>query len=180
VNCHSEVSFSEIASWFWLLAVAGGALILGIGYAVVLLQRRRADGRVELSAEAVAPTPDAQARGRALRMPDIVSCIAGLWMLLSPWVVGGFGVPLTASNTTFGALVAILGLAAIYRAHSLEELVNAAIAVWVIASAWVLGPADAAAAIKWSNGVAGATVILCALVGIAGLSRPSGLVATQR
>src|SRR3954471_14857012 len=108
------------------------------------------------------------------------AALPGSGCFLSPWVVGGFGVALTASNTTFGALVAILGLGASYRAHPLEELVNAAIAVWVIASAWVLGPADAAATIKWSNGVAGATVILCALIGIAGLSRPSGLVATQR
>jgi hypothetical protein len=79
--------------------VGGGTLLLALGFAYgLLLQRRRAAHPVEISGEALSPLREARASGRALRTPDIISCIAGLWLFLSLFVVGGFGPALTASK----------------------------------------------------------------------------------
>jgi hypothetical protein len=160
---------SDVAAALWAFAAGGGTLLLALGFAYVLLQRRRA-----------APSPEARASRRALRTTDVISCIAGLWLFLLPFVVGGFGAALTAGNAVFGALIAIFSLAAIYRVHPLEELINAVVAAWVFASPWAIGPASASPAIKWSNGIAAGVVVLCALIGLIDLSHRSGPVATDR
>jgi hypothetical protein len=169
----------EIPAVLWLLAVGGGTLLLALGFAYgLLLQRRRAAQRVEISSEALSPSREA--RGRALRAPDIISCVAGLWLFLSPFVVGGFGPALTASNAVFGALIAIFSLAAIFRVHPLEELINAVVAAWVFAAPWAIGPANVSAAVKWSNGPAAGVVVVCSVIGLIELSHRSNPVATHR
>src|SRR5439155_20135105 len=95
----------------WLLATAGGALALAVGFAWVLLQRRRRSGKLELSSKALAPEPDARATGRALNARDLISCIAGVWLFVSPWILGNPDTAVTwfsGNNGICGALIASL------------------------------------------------------------------------
>src|SRR3954468_16210113 len=52
------------------------------------LQRQRRSGKLELSSEALAPEPDARATGRALDARDLISCIAGVLLFISPRILG--------------------------------------------------------------------------------------------
>lgn len=72
--------FGDPFAWAWVLAVGGGTLALAVVFAMVLLQRRRRSGKLEVSSEALAPEPDARATGRALDARDLISCIAGVWV----------------------------------------------------------------------------------------------------
>ena len=58
--------FGDPFAWAWVLAVGGGTLALAVVFAMVLLQRRRRSGKLEVSSEALAPEPDARADGRPL------------------------------------------------------------------------------------------------------------------
>lgn len=150
-----------VLSWAWLLATVGGPLLLCIVYAVVLIGRhtRRRSG----AAAALAPSRQALSEGRALSAGDIVNCVAGAWIFLSPWVAGHFGSALAASNALFGAMIFIFALAAVYRLNTSEELVNLALGIWVFVSPWVIGAPDASAAAHWSNAASGGVVILASL-----------------
>jgi uncharacterized sodium:solute symporter family permease YidK len=151
------------------LATAGGALTLAIVFAWVLLQRRRRSGKLELSSKALAPEPDARATGRALNARDLISCIAGVWLFISPWILGNPDTAVTwfsGSNAICGALIAIFALAAYSRTVPAEELVIGVVALWVFASPWVVGPGAVPATMAWSNWITAAIIVFAALWGV--------------
>jgi hypothetical protein len=82
------MQFGDPFAWAWVLAVGGGTLALAVVFAMVLLQRRRRSGKLDVSSEALAPEPDARATGRALDARNLISCIARVWLFISPWILG--------------------------------------------------------------------------------------------
>lgn len=170
-------------SWAWLFATAGGALVLAVVFAWVLLQRRRRSGKLELSSEALAPEPDARATGRALDARDLISCIAGIWLFISPWILASPDMALSwflGSNGICGAVIAIFALAAYYRAVPAQELVIGAVALWVFASPWVVGRGAISASMAWSNWITAAIIVFAAFSGVIRPSHQPSQLAARR
>jgi hypothetical protein len=111
--------------------------------------------------ERVASTPLAQGVGGS-------TMLAGLYLAISPWVVGFYGLSrLAVSNLVTGiALAALaLGLASAYgRTHGLSW-VAPIIGVWTIVSPWVMGVSTKATI--WNNVVTGAVILLLGLGAVA-------------
>jgi uncharacterized sodium:solute symporter family permease YidK len=176
--------FGDPFGWAWVLATGGGALALAIGFAMMLLQRRRRrSGKLEVSSEALAPEPNARAEGRALHALDLISCIAGVWLFVSPWVLG---TPETAvswfsgSNGICGALIAIFALSAYYRETPAQELVIGIVSLWVFASPWVVERGGIPAVMAWSNWITAAIIVLAALSGVIRPSHQPSQLAARR
>jgi hypothetical protein len=100
--------------------------------------------------------------GDQVRWASGVNVLAGLWMIISPFVLG-------YSNLS-GALwsdvivgIAIAVVAAIRAGGAVDQpwlsWVNALLGAWLIVSPWVLGFADSANAL-WNNVIIGVIVLV--------------------
>jgi uncharacterized protein (TIGR03382 family) len=175
--------FGDPYAWAWVLAVGGGTLALAVVCAMVLLQRRRRSGKLEVSSEALAPEPDARATGRALDARDLISCLAGVWLFISPWILGSPDTSVSwfsGSNGICGAVIAIFAVAAYYRATPAEELVIGAVALWVFTSPWVVERGAIPAALAWSNWITAAIIVCAALSGVIRPSHQPSQLAARR
>ncbi|MFC4009053.1 SPW repeat protein [Nonomuraea purpurea] len=92
--------------------------------------------------------------------------LSGLYLAISPWVVGFFGrSTLSVNNLITGIALAMLaaGIASAYgRIHGLAWVVPI-IGVWTIIAPWVLPPHSASAGAIISNVVTGAIITACGL-----------------
>lgn len=89
---------------------------------------------------------------------DGLNFVLGLWIVLSPWVLGFTGEAAAAWNAWIvGAVVAVAAAGALIQFHRWEEWLNAALGLWLIASPWVLGVA-AIEALVWNQVIAGLIV----------------------
>jgi len=169
------MDFSEFAARLWALATEGGVLLLGLGYAYVLLQRRRAG-----ETSRIQPSERMRAAGRAMHPEDMINVVAGIWLFSAPWVLGAYDSGwLTLSNALFGALIAIFALAAVYRLMAIEELIVAVLAAWIVVSPFVWQPTTDMLA--WSNWIAGAVVVIAAISSMVRMPRqPSRQLAVHR
>ncbi|MCW2898597.1 MAG: repeat protein [Streptosporangiaceae bacterium] len=90
-----------------------------------------------------------------------LTLLAGLYLAISPWVVGFYGLTrLTVSNLVTGiALAALaLGLASAYgRTHGLSWIAPI-IGVWTIVSPWLMH--SGMRGTIWNNVVTGAVIVL--------------------
>lgn len=69
---------------------------------------------------------------------DVANVILGLFLLVSPWIVGYSGQP--AQNAVIsGLVIAGLSIAALAAFAQWEEWLNLLLGLWVLASPWVLG-----------------------------------------
>jgi len=98
--------------------------------------------------------------GVALPWNLLVSAALGVWLMLTPYILGSTG---TAghSDHLFGALivtVAVIALADVGRAGRFFNIIFGA---WVIAAPWILSGASVTS--RWSNLAAGTLVILLSL-----------------
>lgn len=166
--------FAEFAAGLWAAVTGGGVVVLALAYAFVLLQRRRG------AASRLQPAADARATGHALHPEDMLSCVTGIWLFLSPWILNEHWADwLIVSNALFGSLIAIFALASLYRLMPIEELVNIVLAAWVFFSPWLL--AGATVALAWSNWIAAAVIILASVSSLVRMPRrPSGQLAAHR
>ncbi|ADU99258.1 SPW repeat protein [Alicycliphilus denitrificans] len=71
---------------------------------------------------------------------DPLNALLGVWLALSPWVMGFESqmVP-TASSVVAGLALIAVSLGAVFVPRAWEEWTQAALGVWMIASPWVLG-----------------------------------------
>ncbi|RIQ11294.1 SPW repeat protein [Jiangella rhizosphaerae] len=127
----------------------------------VAVMRRRYDQ--------IAETPVAQSA-------DGLAFLAGLYLAMSPWVIGFTSESaLTMTNLFTGIAVALLaaGFASAYgRLHGMAW-VAPILGIWAIVAPWAVdGPAPDTTAIV-SNIVAGAVIVLCALAMMSGGMRRS-------
>jgi hypothetical protein len=113
--------------------------------------------------EQAAETPTAQA-------VDGMTVLAGLYVALSPWIVGFEGDPrLTRNNLVIGLTIAFLGLAfswAYDRTHRMSW-VCPVLGVWTILAVWLIAGTGPGTAATVSNIIAGAVVVLLGLAAMA-------------
>jgi hypothetical protein len=98
-----------------------------------------------------------------------LNLILGLWMIISPWVVG-YAVNPTAlwNGVVLGILIGIAGIVAAQAASAAASWWNVAFGVWLFFSPWILQFGTMRNAVA-NNLIVGAVVVILAL--IAGLSR---------
>lgn len=82
-------------------------------------------------------------------LTDVVNLVLGAWLFLSPWIFGF--VPETAASWNAwlsGIVVAALAIAALAAFAEWQEWINLAVGLWVIASPWLVGFSQNAAATR--------------------------------
>lgn len=92
-----------------------------------------------------------------------IVAVAGLWLLLSPFILGYSAMTVAMWNALIvGVVVAALGVgAALYKnvtADRTLDWINAALGLWVIISPFVLG-FSAMATLLWNNIIVGVIVL---------------------
>lgn len=110
------------------------------------------------------------------QLVDGLTCLAGLYMAISPWVVGfEHTTAMTANNLIIGAAFAMLavGFASAYgRTHGIAWI-TPLIGVWMIIAPWVIAATAPTMAMLLNNIIIGAVgvVLGCATVGVGILGR---------
>ncbi|MEV7691677.1 SPW repeat protein [Streptomyces bungoensis] len=102
----------------------------------------------------------------ALQTAEGLTLLTGLYMAISPWVVGFNGNPLAVSNLVTGIALAVLalGFGSVYERTFGMGWVAAAIGAWTIISPWVVQHASATTGTIVSNTVTGAVAIVLGLM----------------
>ncbi len=100
------------------------------------------------------------------RWQDWTTTIAGLWLVISPFLLPAMGSAALEglafwNQIVFGLVIMVLGLAALYAYQVWEEPVEALLGLWVVVSPWVLGFAGLAA-FTLTNVIAGLVVLALA------------------
>ncbi|WP_433213699.1 SPW repeat protein [Microtetraspora malaysiensis] len=121
--------------------------------------------------EAAAANPTAQ-------LTDGLTLLAGIYLAVSPWIVGFHALSgITVNNLITGILVALLALgysSAYGRTYGLAW-VAPVIGVWTIIAPWVISGPNARLGVIISNVVVGAIILL---LGLANMS--TGMTAAKR
>lgn len=112
--------------------------------------------------ERMAETPTAQ-------VTDGLTVLAGLFVALSPWIIGFAGSSLAINNLVIGLTIAGLGAgfaSAFERTHRLTW-VCPLLGVWTIVAVWTVSGADATTGVILSNVIGGAAVVVLGLAAMA-------------
>lgn len=97
------------------------------------------------------------------RWQDQVILLLGLWLFVSPWVLGyvpGSDIALNANIA--GLVIAALAAFDLYKSYAWAVAVNLLIGLWVAVSPWVAALADRGAMMT-NNIIVGVAVIVLAL-----------------
>ena len=91
---------------------------------------------------------------------DGVSVLVGVWLLISPWVLGYYGIAAAMWNSVvLGVIFAVAAGAAVLKFHEWEEWVNVVLGAWLIVSPWLLNYAVMGAA-AWNHVIVGLLVLV--------------------
>jgi hypothetical protein len=94
---------------------------------------------------------------------DAANLVLGLWLAISPWALSHMTEARPSWNALIvGVIIAVAAAAALVAFHKWEEWVNVVLAVWLIASPFVLEFATHAAAM-WNHIIVGLLVGILAL-----------------
>lgn len=107
----------------------------------------------------IAETPVAQSA-------DGLVFLSGMYLAMSPWVIGFTGhSSMTASNLFAGIAIALLGIgfATVYGHMHGIAWVAPLIGVWAIVSPWVVDGGTPANSAIVSNVIVGAVIVVCSL-----------------
>lgn len=106
------------------------------------------------------------------RWQDWTTLILGVWLFLSPWILGFTGISQAATNAyVIGIAVVVFALLALYMPHLWEEWINVVLGVWLIVSPWVLGYAGVMQAAVWNSVIVGLLVAIFGLWAIVQVQR---------
>jgi len=95
---------------------------------------------------------------------DCVSMSLGALIVLTAWIIGDVSSQTVAVNATIvGILVLALGASEFFDLRRWEESLEAACGLWLIASPFILGYADAGTLRYW-HFILGAAVVLLAVL----------------
>lgn len=97
------------------------------------------------------------------RWEDWVNLLIGIWLFVSPWVMGYSTVQAPALNAyVMGAALILLTAIALYIPRRWEEWVNSIIGLWMVVSPWILG-FSAMTAVTWNAAIIGLAVLAISL-----------------
>jgi hypothetical protein len=89
---------------------------------------------------------------------DAVNVVLGLWLIVSPWVLGYAMLTTPAWNAyVVGVVIAVAAVAALLAFHTWEEWVSVALGAWLVVSPWILGFVATTTAL-WNQIVVGVIV----------------------
>ncbi|MFP3938796.1 MAG: SPW repeat protein [Acidobacteriota bacterium] len=121
-------------------------------------------------------TPAATGGTATRHWTDWVNVIAGVWLVISPWVIATGLQENGAWNTVIlGLVIAVVALFGF--ADTRSEWVNVAAAVWLFFSPWLLGFVSESPNLAWNCWIVSVIVFLVAL---AGATHMGGRFATTR
>lgn len=93
---------------------------------------------------------------------DIVNIVAGLGLLIAPWLFGFAAETYAAWNAWIvGAAIAVVAVAALYAFYEAEEWINLVLGIWAAVAPWVLG-FSAVTAAMWAHVIVGLVVAVLA------------------
>src|SRR3954463_4384112 len=121
---------------------------------------------IEPGLETSPPPAVAEPREEA-RTDAVLNVIAGIWLIVAPFVLGyGDGDPYW-NDIVFGALIALVGVARVLSGTRYAWLsgLNMLFGAWVFAAAFWL---DATARASWNDAIVGAIVFLLGAVAASG------------
>ena len=97
------------------------------------------------------------------RWQDWVNLVLGIWLILSPWILGFSGTPAAMWNAVIvGVVVGLMALMHLRGGPLWEEWVNVVLGIWLILSPWILGFSGMANAL-WNAVIVGVLVGALAL-----------------
>lgn len=105
------------------------------------------------------------------RVPSVLNFLAGIWMLISPWVLGIASIRnVTGNNVLLGIAVLILAASRAWGGQGVwASWTNVVLGLWVLISPWALGFAGSGTA-STNNVLFG--IIIAALALWAGMITP--------
>ena len=117
----------------------------------------------------------ASLRGGEKNVQDLINLICGVLLFVSPWALG-FSGDLMAARTAWagGAIVFIMGVAALVQFVEWEEWVALIVGALVIIAPWILRFATVHVAM-WSCVVLGAIVVLSSISEIWAVHHPEAI-----
>lgn len=71
---------------------------------------------------------------------DVGNLVAGVWMIVSPWVLAYQAQPRPMWNAVvLGVVIAAVALSALWQAFAWQEWANLVLGAWLVVSPWTLG-----------------------------------------
>lgn len=97
------------------------------------------------------------------RWQDWANLVLGVWLILSPWLLGFSATPAATWNAVVvGVVVALMALLHLRGGPMWEEWLNVLLGVWLILSPWILGYSGMGNAV-WNALIVGVLVGVLAL-----------------
>jgi hypothetical protein len=113
------------------------------------------------------------------RWQNWLAALVGIWVFISPWVLGTTASAAAAWNAwILGAALVIVALAVLATSGYLADWINVALGVWLFISPWVLGYTGIRDG-SWSAWIFGVVTVILALWalptrhGVAQTTRPA-------
>jgi hypothetical protein len=158
-------------------AIEAGGGPAPVGWKVMAQMARRAPIEQHPDIVHLRRRYDMAAANPAAQLADGVTLLAGVYLALSPWLVGFADLPgITVNNLVTGLVVAVLALAfgaAYGRTHGIAW-VPPVIGIWTILAPWVIAGEMSTFATVWNNGVAGVVIAVFGLASMGlGMTRGS-------
>jgi hypothetical protein len=81
------------------------------------------------------------------RWQDWLNLLLGVWLFISPWVIGFTATDYAASWNAWilGVAIVVFSALAVSMPQASEEVINILLGVWMVVSSWVIGVANRAA-----------------------------------
>jgi SPW repeat len=106
---------------------------------------------------------------------DSVNVVLGVWLILSPWILGFAASQAAMWNAVVvGVVIAAAALGALFSFQKWEEWADMAFGVWLVISPWVLGFAATLATATWNFVVVGLLTVALAAWSLRDHMAPAG------
>lgn len=81
------------------------------------------------------------------RWQDWLNLLLGIWLFISPWVIGFAGTETAASWNAWilGVAIVVFSAIAVSMPQAWEEVINILLGIWMVISSWVIGVTSRAA-----------------------------------
>ncbi|HEX8741182.1 MAG TPA: SPW repeat protein, partial [Casimicrobiaceae bacterium] len=78
---------------------------------------------------------------RQQRWQDWINLLLGIWLFISPWVVGFEGGQMAASWNAWilGVAIVVFSAIAVSMPQVWEEIINLLLGIWMVISSWIIG-----------------------------------------